>query len=371
VRRALTTVGLAALAAALAAAPSCAARTATHFDVGADLSSLPRVEAAGVRFRDVDSLADPIALLRSRGFTSVRLRYWHVAPESACGLDATLRMAKRARAAGLSLLLDLQESDTWADPAHQSPPQEWNGLPLALLADSVRADARAVVGALVAQATPPAIVQIGNEVDAGMLWEPGHVRGPDDHEGFARFATLLAAASRGVREASPSTRIVVHVAHGGDATSCVAFFDRLTAAHAGFDAIGVSYYPWWHGSLDALAANLRGLAARFHKDVLVVETAYPWTLHWFDDARNLVGDRSQLLPGFDATPQGQAVFARRLRSVVESVPGGHGAGIWWWEPAWLATPAPGSPWENCALFDSAGTILPAARALGRGESVER
>jgi len=97
----------------------------------------------------------------------------------------------------------------------------------------------------------------------------------------------------------------------------------------------------------------------------VVETAYPWTLGWFDATRNMVGRRDQLLPGFPATPGGQAAFARAVRRAVEDVPDGRGAGVLWWEPAWIATPRGGSPWENCALFDSSGAALPALRALTR------
>jgi arabinogalactan endo-1,4-beta-galactosidase len=335
------------------------------FEVGADLSSLPQVQSRGASFRDRGRAADPLALLRARGFTAVRLRLWHSPADGACGLESTLALARRVHAAGLGLMLDLHYSDTWADPGHQSPPAAWTGLDPETLARSVHAYTRGVLEAFATQGTPPDYVQIGNEIDGGMLWETGRVRGADDTAGWDRLALLLAGAARGVRDGAPRARIVVHVARGGDTAGCRAFFDRLASARLDYDVIGVSYYPWWHGTLDALADNLGSLARRFGKDVMVVETAYPWTLRAFDAGHNLVGGRDQLLQPYTATAAGQAAFARDVRRVVAGVPDGHGAGVWWWEPAWIAGPGAGSPWENCALFDSAGVLLPAARALAR------
>lgn len=355
------------LALALLVAGGAGAAPQPHpFDIGADLSSLPRVEADGAIFRDRTGAADAIALLKRNGFTAVRLRLWHSPARGECGLDSTLALARRAHASGLRVLLDLHFSDTWADPGHQSMPAAWRGLSADVLADSVGGYTRGAVAALVTQGTPPDAVQIGNEIDGGMLWDAARVGGPFDTPAhWEAFTSVLAAAAGGVRAACPAARIVVHLAAGGDRTACRRTIDRLVAAHVPFDVIGLSYYPWWHGSLDALRANLAALAARYGRDVMVVETAYPWTLGWFDATHNLVGRREQLLDGFPATPAGQAAFARAVRRVVEDVPQGRGAGVYWWEPAWIAAPRGGSPWENCALFDSAGVALPALRVLAR------
>lgn len=359
-----------ALCAALAgAAPATARPRAARpaFDTGADVSSLPQVEAGGGTFRAAagDTTSDALALLRAAGFTSVRLRLWHSPADGACGLDSTLRLAARAHALGFRLLLDLHFSDTWADPGHQSPPAGWRDLGAASLADSVRGFARGACAALVAQGTPPDLVQTGNEIDGGLLWNTGRLEGGGSPAQWDRLAALLAAAARGVREGAPGARIVIHLSRGGDAAGCRAFFERLEAARADWDVCGVSYYPWWHGSLDDLQANLDGLANRFDKDVAVVETAYPWTLRWFDGERNVVGTEAQLRDTGAAAPARQAAFAQQVRRVVAGVPEGHGIGVWWWEPAWIAAPRHGSPWENCALFDSVGVILPAARAFAR------
>jgi arabinogalactan endo-1,4-beta-galactosidase len=326
---------------------------------GADLSSLPQVEAAGGTFSAGDTTADAITLLRRAGFSSVRLRLWHTPEGGVYALAPTLAMARRARDTGMSVLLDLHYSDTWADPSHQQPPAAWAGLPLATMCDSVRAYTRAVLAAFVAQGTPPAYVQIGNEIDGGMLWDTGRLY--DATSSRTSLALLLRAGASGSREASPTTKLVVHFANGGRREAAEDFFAELEARDVPFDVMGLSFYPWWHGTTAKLSATLVALAARFNRPVAVVETAYPWTTLWFDDTHNAVGK----LPAgaHPATPEGQAEFAAEVRACVARVPGKRGLGVWWWEPAWLATPGAHSPWENCALFDEKGRMLPAAAAL--------
>jgi len=365
VRRVAAAAALA-LACVVLAPGAVAERRARRFVVGADVSSLPRVEAAGATFRDRGASSDALMLLRRAGFNAVRLRVWHSPADGACDLASTSALARRARALGMDVMLDLHVADTWADPGHQPMPAAWRGLAFDVLVDSVHAYTRDAVAAVHAAAGPLLAVQIGNEIDGGMLWDAGRVGGAfDTPQQWRQLAALLAAAARGVRDAAPGTRIVVHLARGGDVAACRWFFDHLADARVDYDVIAVSCYPWWHGSLAALRANLAALAARYDRDVMVVETAYPWTLAWFDAEHNLVGAPSQTLPVFPPTPAGQAAFARAVRRAVEQVPHGRGAGVWWWEPAWTAAPRAGSPWENCALFDSSGALLPAARAFAR------
>lgn len=345
------------LAAVLLAAPAGARPI-----VGADVSSLPRVEAGGGVFRAADTTADALALLRAAGVDAVRLRVWHSPADGACGVAEAVALARRAHARGMRVLLDPHFSDTWADPGHQSPPAAWRGLPLPVLADSVRAWTRDLVADCVAAGATPEWIQLGNEVDGGLLWDTGRLGRGDD--GWEAFATLLRAAADGAREGAPRVRRVLHVSAGGDADRCAWFYAQAIRHRVPFEVIGVSYYPWWHGSVADLAKNIAALATRFGRDVMVVETAYPWTLRAMDDTHNPVGEPAQLR-GWPATPQGQAAFARAVRRAVARVPGGRGAGTWWWEPAWIAAPRNGSPWENCALFDSTGRALPALRAFGR------
>jgi arabinogalactan endo-1,4-beta-galactosidase len=160
---------------------------------------------------------------------------------------------------------------------------------------------------------------------------------------------------------------MLHYENGGDLDGARQFFDHMREASVPFDAIGLSYYPWWHGGLDALGRNIARLRGRFDRDVVVVETAYPWSLGWWDGTHNVVGASSQLAPGYPATPAGQRAF---LLALISRARAAGAAGVYYWEPAWVATPhgGPGSGtgWENVTLFDSTGSALPALRAFARG-----
>ena len=332
-------------------------------------SSLPAVEAHGATFRaHADSAsADALALLHAHGVNAVRLRLWHTPADGTCDLAATTAMARRARSLGMTVLLDLHLSDTWADPAHQSPPAAWAALAGPVLEDSVRRYAREVIATMRAAGATPEFVQIGNEVGHGMLWPHGAVDPFDpEPDRWRRFARLFGSAVEGVREGSAGThppRVMLHLEHGGDPRRTRAFLDRLAREGGRFDAVGLSYYPWWHGSLDSLAATLAMLGERDFDDVYVVETAYPWTLRWADGGHNVVGLATQLHPGYPATPESQAAFVRRVRELVQATPNGRGRGVFYWEPADVAAPGRRSSWENLALFGFEGVALPALDAL--------
>ncbi len=340
----------------------------TGLMVGADLSFLPQLEARGARFHDSAGTTDALTLLHRHGFGWVRLRLWHRPRDGHSGLEEVLAMARRARRDGLGVLLDLHYSDSWADPGTQTLPAAWANLSFEALEDSVHRYTREVVASLCAQHTPPEMVQLGNEIRGGMLWDHGRVGGAfDTRAQWRQFARLLKAGARGVRDGAGAhalaPRIMLHVEGGGDAEACRVFFDRIVAEQVPFDLIGVSYYPWWHGGLDRLKETLALLGPRYGRDVVVVETAYPWRLAPLDATHNLVGLPHQLLRGYEASPAGQAEFLRDLAEIVAAAP--RGRGVFYWAPDWITAPGLGSAGENLALFDSTGLLLPAADTLGR------
>lgn len=334
-----------------------------EFTLGADVSFLPQVEAGDGVFRDDHGPVDLLPFLRSRGLGMVRLRLWHGPADGHSGLAETLALAQQAKAAGLGILLDFHYSDTWADPGHQSKPAAWSSLAFSDLADSLHAYTRDVLTAFADCGVAPAIVQIGNEITQGLLWDEGRVGGGFDTPAqWARLAQLIQAGISGLDEALPGAlrpQVMIHLDRGGDDGGARWFFDNLIAQGLDFDLIGLSYYPWWHGDLGALEGNLADLAARYGKGLMVVETAYPWTLGWFDDTHNVVGLPEHLLPGYPATPEGQAAFLAAVVDIVQSVPDGLGRGLFLWAPEWIAAPGFGSSWENLALFDQDGGALAA------------
>jgi arabinogalactan endo-1,4-beta-galactosidase len=162
----------------------------------------------------------------------------------------------------------------------------------------------------------------------------------------------------------------VHIDRGGDNGGSTWFFDHAMAAGVtDFDVIGESYYPFWHGPLAALEANLNDLAPRYGKDIIVVETAYPWTLQDGDDLVNSLTDAAQLPDetAYPPTPSGQAAYFEALRNVLVQVPNNRGVGFFDWEPEWIPgvgwEPGQGNPNDNLTMFDFNGAALPSLQAF--------
>jgi arabinogalactan endo-1,4-beta-galactosidase len=332
-----------------------------RFMKGADISFLEEVEEGGGVYTEGGMVADPLDIFDGHGLNCIRLRVWVDPAGGYCDLESTLRMAARVKARGMGLLIDLHYSDTWADPGHQTMPAAWSGAAGDALLDSVRDYTGSVVAALIARGTPPDVVQIGNEVTCGMLWDYGRVCSPYDTPGqWEAFAGLTEAGVLGVRDAAgpaDSIKVLVHIDRGGDNGGSRWFLDNLFARGVDFDLIGLSFYPWWHGTLADLEANLADLSGRYGKGLVIVETAYPWTLGWNDDTHNIVGMPEHLLPGYPATVEGQRAFLEDLMSTVAEVPDSRGLGVFYWAPEWVAAPSFGSAWENLALFDFSGEVL--------------
>jgi beta-galactosidase len=241
--------------------------------LGADISFLPQLEERGIKFSDKGVQKDAIEILKDHGLNYVRLRIFNnpaadsgYSPKKGfCDLAHTLQMAKRVKAAGMKLLIDFHYSDYWADPEKQYKPAIWKGLSFVQLKDSVYEYTRSVIKALRDQGTTPDMVQIGNEINHGMVWPEGHVSNLDS------LAQLVNAGTAGVKSVDPSVIMMIHIALGGQNDESVSFIDNMLNRGVQFDVIGLSYYPKWHGTLDDLRYNLSDLLRRYNKDLIVVE----------------------------------------------------------------------------------------------------
>jgi hypothetical protein len=241
--------------------------------IGADISFLPQMEARGLKFMEDTIQKDVMAILAEHGFNYIRLRIF-VNPENVkgyspglgfCGLEYTKQMALRAREAGMKLLLNFHYSDYWADPQQQNKPLAWENLDFNTLKDSLKSYTVRVLLALKAQGTLPEMVQVGNEINHGILWPDGHISNLDN------LAELLKAGVEGVKEVDPSIVTMMHIALGGQNDEAVFWLDNMIARGLNFDVIGLSYYPRWHGTLDDLFFNTHNLIKRYKKDINVVE----------------------------------------------------------------------------------------------------
>ncbi len=330
--------------------------------LGADISSLAKSEDKGGTYKDREGRAgDALQILHEAGLNYARLRVWVDPADGYHDADEVLAMAQRLKPLGIKLLVDFHYSDDWADPGKQNKPAAWEDLDVAGLEQAVYDHTFDLCSRLAAQGTPADMVQVGNEINAGLLW-------PDaDYNHFDNLAALLTAGYRAAKDASPETRVMLHIAEGGDNEMARWFFDNLTRRDVPFDVIGLSYYPYWHGSLAELQANLIDLSTRYDKDVLVAEFAYAFTVLEDDAFANIAG-RNLAVDGYLYTPDGQRRMLRDVMALVRGVPDGRGLGVFYWDATWTAVPGngwntqdPGSGngWENQALFDFDGAALPA------------
>ena len=241
--------------------------------LGADISFLPELEARGIKFSDKGVQKDAIEILKDHGFNYVRLRIFNApaadsgySPKKGfCDLQHTLQMAARIKKAGLKFLLDFHYSDTCADPGKQFKLAAWKGLNFIDLTRALHNYTQEVMTALQQQNTLPDMVQIGNEINHGIVWPDGRVNNLDS------LSQLLTAGIRAVKKVAPSTIIMLHIALGGQHDESVWFLDNMLARSVQFDVIGESYYPKWHGTLDDLKNNLTSMAKRYQQDIIVVE----------------------------------------------------------------------------------------------------
>ena len=329
---------------------------------GGDLSFIPEYRSLKTTFYDGLKERDPLESFSSRGAKLLRLRVWVNPPAGFCSAERTLELAREAKRLGMQTLIDFHYSDDWADPQHQVPPAAWKAFDQKRMEVAVFDHTKDVVQRLAAQGTPADMVQIGNEIRDGMIWPMGQIT----KSGYGPLAKLLIAGIKGVRAGAGKRvpRIMIHHDRGAELAKCKPFYQELLKRGVKFDVIGISYYPWWHGTMQGLKENMDGLAETFKKPVMIVETAYPFTLGWKDQTGNFVGEEKQLVPGYPATPDGQAKFLRELNRLVRAVPKDRGLGVVYWAPEYVAQPGISSPYENLALYDFEHRILPGADALG-------
>lgn len=245
--------------------------------LGADISFLPELEKKGMKFFDNDGKQkDAIRILKAHGLNYIRLRIFndpardsgYSPKEGFCDLQHTLQMAKRIKDAGMKILLDFHYSDYWADPQKQFMPAAWRGQSFSQLKQSLFDYTKSVMLALKNQGTTPDMVQVGNEVNHGIVWPSGHINNLDS------LAQLIYAGTMAVKTVAPNTAIMLHIALGGQNDESRFFIDNMLSRGLPFDVIGLSYYPRWHNSLADLEYNLNDLSKKYDKDVIVVEYSH-------------------------------------------------------------------------------------------------
>ena len=365
---------------------SVPAKRHMKFVKGMDLSTLLELERCGAKYYDNGEERDLLAIMKSYDVDTIRIRLWND-PWSETGesygagendLKTSLEIAKRVTAAGFGVLLNFNYSDFWADPGKQIKPKAWADYGVKELEQAVYDYTLESMQTFLDAGVNITMVQVGNELSNGLLWPEGKVPNYDN------IATFVNAGIRAVRKADAAIPVMIHLDNGGNNALYREWFDNFTKRGEDFEIIGLSYYPFWHGSLQMLNDNMNDIAERYGKDLVIAEVSMGYTMEDYknyeklsDEERKGYATRPALVEKIEypMTKQGQYDFMEDFLNRISHIKGGKGKGFFYWEPAWIpvpgsgwATPASlkymndpgpcGNEWANQALFDYDGNALP-------------
>jgi arabinogalactan endo-1,4-beta-galactosidase len=330
--------------------------TPISFYYGADLSYINEMEDCGAIYKNSNGAEeDPYTIFKNEGANLVRLRLWHN-PDwtNYSNLQDVKNSIQRAKNQGMRVLLDFHYSDTWTDPSQQQIPAAWLSSVnnTEALGDLLYNYTYNTLLELANEGLSPNIVQIGNEINP-MILQEGELVWPIDWERNSHLINKGIEAVRTLAEDKNKTiEVMLHIAQPENG---LWWFEQATEnGVTDFDWIGLSYYPIWSDySLDAVQSPLTTLINTYHKKLMIVETAYPFTLENIDSANNILGSNA-LVNGYPASQQGQLNYLTQLQSIVANA---GGQGVVYWEPAWVSTDcftlwSQGSHWDNATLFDA-------------------
>lgn len=353
---------------------------------GFDASALYALERNGAIFYDSDnSEKDMLSILKNHGVNWIRLRVWNNPYSQAagtaentgfCDINKAKEISVRAKALGMKVLIDFHYSDTWADPGKQNLPAAW---------DKYANDAKALAEAVydftkisltilkVAGATPD-MVQIGNEIDSGMFLKKSD--GTTVAFDKSDLPTFLARASAAVEDVDPDIKVMIHTTSRNSGNNAKGVLDLLDSKT--YDVIGLSYYPFYdHGNIETLKSTIQSLKSTYGKEVVIAETSFAWTVDWvegknddtsntlwYDGLKIALESLSNYFNGYEyesgnyciePTIQNQAEV---IRTIMEVSANAGANGIFYWGGELVSTTTIPSSWENQALFDLDGKVLP-------------
>lgn len=295
------------------------------FAYGADIGWIKQLEDNGVSWvNDEGNTADPLVILKNHGVNSVRLRVFVDPDPSALWYkDSTtwtmlgytdkqsvINAALRAQNLGMQIMIDFHYSDVFADPGHQEKPQSWNSYDFNTLKSAVYNHTYEVMSALVSAGVTPEWVQVGNEMNSGILLPTGSVNN------FSNLTQLLNSGYDAVKAVSSTSKVVSHLAHGENNANSRWFFDNFLQTYGGkTDVLGFSFYPYWIGEnywdvTGDLEYNLNDMVSRYGKEVMVVE-----------------------IGGLENAPTDTYWTIKDTINIVKNVANDKGTGVFYWEPA--------------------------------------
>ena len=312
------------------------------FIMGMDASSVIAEEQSGVKYYNfAGEEQDVFQTLAENGITHIRVRVWNN-PYDKDGhgygggnndVEKAIEIGKRATRYGMQLIVDFHYSDFWADPGKQMVPLAWKDMNIKEKADALYAFTLDALNRMKEAGVAVGMVQLGNETN-GMLCGERH---------FENIAKLMQAGGKAVREAYPDALVAVHFANPERSDAYEGYANKLDAFEVDYDVFASSYYPYWHGTLENLANVLNGVAEKYNKKVMVMETSYAYTGEDTDFSGNTISDESaNIIKDYPFTVQGQANNVRNVIDTVAHVK--NGIGVVYWEGTWITVGT--SSWEE-------------------------
>ncbi|MFP8489953.1 arabinogalactan endo-beta-1,4-galactanase [Gracilimonas sp. Q87] len=341
---------------------------AQDFYFGNDLSYVNQMEDCGADFKEWMQPKDVYDLYAERGNDLVRVRLWvdpawqeelnqpaGVKPVYS-NFEDVKETIQRSKAAGMQVLLDLHYSDFWADPGRQVIPSRWYDIAFdeEALADSVYNYTHKVLSDLNTEGLMPEMVQVGNETNSGMMTH----RSMDENfeatepisSSWQRHAKMFNTGIQAVRDVSATstvdTKVVLHYAGVGSGLDWW-YQNAISNGITDFDVIGFSYYYAWHGSsVEAVGEQIGSLSQSYpDKEIMILETGYPWTDENFDSNGNIITDTTP-----EYSPPSPSVQLDYLVNLTKEVMASGGHGVIFWESAWVTTSCT-TPWATGSSHD--------------------
>ena len=361
--------------------------------LGIDVSTYFEEEAVGAKYFCDGKEFDPLKAFIDQGVNCMRIRVWND-PYSEDGkpylggtndVDTFIKLGKLAKKYGYSILLDIHYSDFWVDPIKQTVPKAWQGLPFNKIVENVYQFTKDCLVKAKENDLDIPYIQIGNEITNGILWPYAKLdSSTKPRGGYDKLAEILIAGIKASKEIYPDIKTIIHLERSYDAETFEEYFSSIIALGVEFDIIGMSYYPTWHKSFKELFHNVDNCHAKFHKEVMIMETSYGWTFEDYLPGHELDYQmvlNTKILKELDIhldypiSPEGQKQY---IIDLIEQSKKHDVIGIFYWEPMWIPhnedlcwaskeaqkyigeeNRSTRNEWANQCLFDYQGNMLPA------------
>lgn len=337
---------------------------------GGDLSELSYLEQMGGKFYENGEEKDVFDILKNNGFNIARLRLYNDPgnpnyspsnrlPAGVQNPADILNLSKRAKAAGMQIMLTIHYSDYWSNGEIQYKPHEWEDLSYEALKKAVYDFTFDFITKMKAQGSVPEYVALGNETGSGLLFPDGAY-----HTSPTQMAELFNQGYDAVKAVSPESTVLIHLNDAGNRSTYDWYFGELNKYGAKYDMIGASYYPFW---TQKTAKELREWAdytsKKFDKEIFIMETGYNWNPTLPNGYPGQLSDNGPYQNIYPSSPQGQKDFLLELFNEIKKTENGCIVGCLYWDPIMIEVPGVG--WElggtnivsNTTLFDFSGNAL--------------